>query len=38
MQTTDIAFLVLVVAALSLFAGSLAWASWVESRIAKRRL
>ena len=32
MQTADIEFLILVVAALSLFGGVLGWASWEESR------
>lgn len=36
MSTTEIAFLVLAVGALTLFAGALAWASWMESRVAKR--
>ena len=36
LATTDIAFLVLVVGALSLFGGVLGWASWDESRRARR--
>ena len=32
MATNDIAFLVLVLSAFSLFGGVLAWASWMESR------
>lgn len=32
MATTEIAFLALVVGALALFGGTLAWASWDESR------
>jgi hypothetical protein len=36
MPTTDIAFLALVVGALTLFGGVLGWASWDESRRARR--
>lgn len=35
-MTTDIGILVLVVGAFSLFGGVLAWASWDESRRARR--
>ena len=37
MSAGDIGFLCLVVGALSLFAGVLGWASWMESREAKRK-
>ena len=37
MSVQGIAFLVLVVSALSLFGGVLAWASWMEGRENKRK-
>jgi hypothetical protein len=36
MTTGGLAFLVLVISALSLFAGVLGWASWMEGRDKKR--
>lgn len=36
MAVTDIAFLALVVGALTLFGGVLGWASWDESRRSRR--
>jgi hypothetical protein len=36
MSTSEIAFLCLVVGALTLFGGVLAWASWDESRARRR--
>ncbi len=36
MSTTEIAFLALIVCSLALFAGTVGWASWMESRATKR--
>ena len=36
MTTSGLVFLVLVISALSLFAGTLAWACWMEGREKKR--
>lgn len=36
LTVSEIAFLALAVGALSLFAGVLGWASWMESRTARR--
>lgn len=37
MSAGDVGFLSLVIGALSLFGGVLAWASWMESRESKRK-
>ena len=38
MSTNELAFLIAAISAFSLFGGSLAWASWMESREQKKRL
>ncbi|HEY0266630.1 MAG TPA: hypothetical protein VGC16_07755 [Rhizomicrobium sp.] len=37
MSTNEIAFLALVICSLTLFAGTLGWASWLEARATKKR-